>query len=269
MAIITVSRGSYSMGRQVAEQTAERLGYQCISREVIIEASDHFNIPELKLEHAIKDAPSILDRIGHGQQRYVAYVQSALATHMLQDDVVYHGIAGHLLLKNVSHLLKVRIVADIERRADIAEQREGTQRRSALARIKRLDKTRRKWTKSLYGVDPADPLRYDLVVQIGKYEVADAVDLMCRSAQLPQFQTTDQSRQQIQDLALACEVKAELVEKHPDVAVACTYGNVVVYASSDRQLRRLQKVAPEFRERFEGINNIEVHLADKMPADAV
>ena len=47
MSIVTISRGSYSRGKQVAEKLAEALGYECISREIIIEASELFNIPEL------------------------------------------------------------------------------------------------------------------------------------------------------------------------------------------------------------------------------
>ena len=39
MAIITISRGSYSKGREIAEKTAERLGYGCIGRDVIIDAT--------------------------------------------------------------------------------------------------------------------------------------------------------------------------------------------------------------------------------------
>jgi hypothetical protein len=39
MAIITISRGSYSKGKEVAEKVAEHLGYECLSREVILDAS--------------------------------------------------------------------------------------------------------------------------------------------------------------------------------------------------------------------------------------
>ncbi|MBS3779973.1 MAG: cytidylate kinase family protein [Desulfovermiculus sp.] len=50
MAIITISRGSYSRGRQVAEKLGQRLGYKVISREVLISTSAQFNIPEIKLK---------------------------------------------------------------------------------------------------------------------------------------------------------------------------------------------------------------------------
>jgi hypothetical protein len=65
MAIITISRGSYSKGKEVAEKTAQKLGYECISRDIILEASKEFNIPEVKLIRAIHDSPSILSRFSH------------------------------------------------------------------------------------------------------------------------------------------------------------------------------------------------------------
>ena len=41
MSVITVSRGSYSRGKEVAEKVAQELGYACISREVLLEASEN------------------------------------------------------------------------------------------------------------------------------------------------------------------------------------------------------------------------------------
>ena len=95
MAIITVSRGSYSKGRELAEKVAQRLGYECISREVLLEASKEFNIPEIKLVRAIHDAPSILDRFVYGKEKYVAFIQAAICRHLKNDNVVYCGLAGH------------------------------------------------------------------------------------------------------------------------------------------------------------------------------
>ena len=78
MAIITISRGSYSRGKEVAEAVAARLGYECISRDVLLDASKHFNIPEVKLIRAIHDAPTLLQRMGHDRSAYMAYIRSAL-----------------------------------------------------------------------------------------------------------------------------------------------------------------------------------------------
>ena len=49
MPIVTISRESYTRAKDVAEKVAEKLGFQCVSREILIEASEEFNVPEVKL----------------------------------------------------------------------------------------------------------------------------------------------------------------------------------------------------------------------------
>ena len=53
MPIITISRGSYSKGKEIAEKLAAKLNYECISRDILLEASEEFNIPEVKLIRAL------------------------------------------------------------------------------------------------------------------------------------------------------------------------------------------------------------------------
>jgi len=47
MGIITISRGSYSKGKDIAEKLSYKLNYECFSRDILLEASAHFNIPEV------------------------------------------------------------------------------------------------------------------------------------------------------------------------------------------------------------------------------
>ena len=99
MSIISISRGSYSRGKEVAEKLANALNYECISREIILEASEHFNIPELKLVRAIHDAPTILDRFSSGKERFIAFFRAALLNHLQRDNVVFHGLGSHFFLQ--------------------------------------------------------------------------------------------------------------------------------------------------------------------------
>src|SRR5271157_4829439 len=140
MAIITISRGSYSKGKEVGEKVAQKLGYQCYAREVILEASKEFNIPEIKLVKAIHDAPSILERFSYGKEKFIAYFQAALLKCLRRDNVVYHGLAGHFYVRGVSHVLKVRIIADMKDRIQIVMDREKiSSYESALALLKKDD----------------------------------------------------------------------------------------------------------------------------------
>lgn len=271
MAIITISRGSYSKGREVAEKVAARLGYQVVSRDVLIEASDLFHIPEVKLVRAIHDAPSILERFTHGRQCYLAYIQSALANRAVADNLVYHGLAGHLLLKGVPHVLKVRIIADLEARVAAEMRRENLGQSEARSLLLKDDAERRKWTQTLYGVDPWDASLYDLVIHIHKLTVADAVEFIVQAAGRQCFQATPESQRKMDDLALACRIKAALVEKECfDLGVTSEYGNVVIYTKQGgRHRHRLDEKLEPIRRSIAGINHLEVREGLPYPPNAV
>ncbi len=187
MAIITISRGSYSKGKEIAEKVARRLEYECIARETLLEASEQFNIPEIKLVRAIHDAPSILDRFSYGGAKYVSYIQAALLRHVQKDNVVYHGLAGHFLLEGISHVLKIRIISDLEDRVRLEMEREKISRKEALSIIKKDDEQRRKWSRHLYRIDTANPGLYDVLLHIKRLAVNDAVDIICHSIGLKHF----------------------------------------------------------------------------------
>ena len=83
-----------------------------------------------------------------------------------KDNLVYHGLGGHFFVKDISHVLKVRIIADMEDRVKLEMEREGISKREALSILKNDDKERRKWCKYIYGIDKWDPILYDLVIHI-------------------------------------------------------------------------------------------------------
>ena len=176
MSIITISRGSYSRGKEVAEKLAQALGYQCLSRDILLEASERYNIPEIKLIRAIHDAPSILERFTYRKEPYVAYIRAALLHQAQKDNLVYHGLAGHFLLKGIPHVLKVRIIADLEDRVKEEMKREHISAEEARRILLMDDEERRKWSKSIYGIDTGDSGLYDLVIKIKCIKVDSAVE---------------------------------------------------------------------------------------------
>ena len=259
MAIITISRGSYSMGKAVAEGVASRLGYECISRDILLEASDQFNIPEIKLIRAIHDAPSILGRFTYSKESYIAYIQTALLEHVKKGNVVYHGLAGHILLRGIPQVLKVRIIADLNARVAAEMEREGIGEEEARNLILKDDEERRKWTKRLYGVDPWDPALYDLWICIDKIKVQGAIDQICSAASFEPFRFIESAKRKLEDLALACKVKSRLLALDHNVNVTSEYGNLIVHTEANN--RKAEKMAEKSRlltREIKGIHNIDV-----------
>ncbi|NCO61415.1 MAG: histidine kinase [Deltaproteobacteria bacterium CG23_combo_of_CG06-09_8_20_14_all_51_20] len=270
MCIITISRGSYSSGKEVAEKVAACLHYDCVSRDILLEASDRYEVDEIKLVKAIHDAPSILERRGRKKETYIAYIRSALVSRVRSDNVVYHGLAGHLLLRGIPHVVKVRIIADIDRRSAMEAQREGITLEKARSAIIADDEQRRKWTQSLYGVDPWDSSLYDLVVKVDRLSIADAVDIVCDAAKREAFKTTPASQQKMEDLVTACAVKAALIEEFPEVMVLSEYGNVIIHsASGGRHAQKIRKAVGALETTIGGINSIEVHADGNAPPGSV
>ena len=261
MAIITISRGSYSKGKEIAEKVAERLGYECIARRILFEASDDYNIPEVKLVRAIHDAPSFFGNLTHKKEKYISFIQAEILEHFRKDNVVYHGLAGHFFVKGISHVLKVRIISDLEDRVRLEMEREGISRKEALEVLLKDDEERVKWSKTLYGIDTRKASLYDLVIHIHKLTVEDAVDMICHAVGLAQFQATPESQRAIDGLALAARVKAALVDVRPDIQVTAEDG--IVSVKTEAPIIHEASLAQEIREisnAITGVKEIKVNI---------
>jgi cytidylate kinase len=264
MSIITISRGSYSRGKEVAEKLAQRLGYDCISRDILLEASNEFNTPEIKLIRALHDAPTVLERFTHGKVRYLSYLRSSLLNYVLKDNVVYHGLAGHYFLQGVPHVLKVRIIADIEDRVREEMKRENISGDEARYILKKDDEERRKWGMQIYGTDTWDCNLYDIVLHIGRITVDDAVDVLHNTVQKPAFQKTPASENLIKDMALSAKVLGKLAQIAPDVNVKSIDGVVVVLNSG----ALAENIVSEIKKTAETVEGVKAVLLNGIETKA-
>lgn len=262
MAIITISRQAYSHGQEVAESVAQRLGYECISRELVLETSEHFNIPELKLFAALHDAPSILDRFHYGRERYLTFIQRTFLEHARRNNLVYHGLAGHVMLPGVAHCLAVRIVADIEDRVRLKMERENVSNEEALRALQKDDEERRRWTQALWKKDPLDSSMYNIMVHVRRIGVEDAAGLICRVAGYDNFRTTPESQKVVDDLLLAAQVKSQLVIQLPSCEVTADGGviDVRVIAELTDEPEITNNVKRLIR-GVQGVKGIRVHVS--------
>jgi len=194
----------------LAEKVAEKLGYECVSREILVEAAHLFNVSEKKLLKSLHDAPTILERITHGKTKYLAQFQAALLEYVKEDNIVYHGHAGHLLLTGIPGVLKIRVLAEKEDRIALLQQKQTISRKEASTVIESEDRNRMDWTRYLYKTDMNDPWLYDIVIKIGLLTIDDACEIICRAAKSKNYQTSPEFKQAIVDLAITKHVEASL-----------------------------------------------------------
>jgi cytidylate kinase len=262
MPIITIARGSTWGGQAVATKVALRLGIPCIGRETLVEAALHLDLaregPSCKLE----GGSGAYDRLAWERKTYLATIQAALAGYAMSGDLVYHGHAGHLLLRDTPSILRVRIIAPLAMRIKAVVEREKITAEEARAYIWKVDEEWVRWTRFIYGVDWRDPSLYDLVINLEHVSVDMASISILEVARQPEFESTPQVKEQLADLALGCRVKLALAvdpaSKDLDLEVVASKGAVKVSgkcpekATSKPSLRNLERSLGEIVRKVHG-----------------
>ena len=269
MAVITISRGSFSGGTMLAECAAARLGYRCIDRDVIVTRAAAYGVSENDLRDALDRPPTFWDRFKHTKYVYLTLIQAALTEELQAGNAIYHGNAGHLLLRAVSHVMRTRIIAPLAFRVAAVQERLKLSELEAVAYIQKTDDDRQKWTQYLYGVDWRDASLYDLVLNLDHLDIAQACDVIAATARQDCFQETPASRAAMDDLALASRVQANLAvipaTVHFEADVTAHAGSVVVkgHLSTREQAEDVRAVVG----KVPGVNEMALELFTETEAE--
>jgi len=258
MPIVTISRGTESGGALLAERLGHRLGLQVISREVVVEAAKTYGVSEEDLQASLMSPPGFWDKQAKKRQQYILAVQATLAGMVEGDDVVYHGLAGQLLLRELPTVLKVRLIAPLEQRVKAAMAHLDLPREEALRHIQKADENRATWVRRVYDADVADPALYDLVLNLGSMSMETATEMVVDLLGREDYRSTSESQRRVRDFALAARVQAELSLKSefPEAAVHISVSEGVVTLDSSSSLASRREALVRFVERIQGVESV-------------
>jgi cytidylate kinase len=212
MAIITMSRGTYSGAKELSEHVAQNLGYKLLSREVIIQELANYGWVEGKLERVRHKQLGILERMNLEWVHYLACLRAVLSKQAKGEALVYHGNNGHLALHGFPHILSVKVIADMDYRikAVLARNEYAIDQKEAIQIIERIDERRKKWSEFFYQTDVNDVSSFDMVIDLSRKSINDAYEMIRSAVELPQFQPTPESEKSIEELTRASEVRARI-----------------------------------------------------------
>jgi cytidylate kinase len=210
MPIITIYQGASGEGQELAESVAQVLGYRCVGREILIEASRRYRIPEAKLNEIVDKGPHWWERLLQDLRPYRIALQATLCELAKDGKLVYHGHLGHELLHGIGHVLKVLLTAPFEYRIAQVRVRQNLTDAGARHYIEEVDKARTRRLMAMFGTDWCQPNRYDLVLNMGTMRREGAKRMIVEAAELEEYQPTLESSQAFNDLSLASRVHATL-----------------------------------------------------------
>lgn len=211
MSIVTIAHAAYSGGSAIAEKVASMLNYRSIDREVLIEASKRYGIPEAKYTEVLEAEGHWWERWRESLRLYRITLQAAMCEVVEEDRVVYYGRAGRQLLPGIGHVLKVMVVAPIEYRIEQVRAQKGMDEDNARQYLRELDRVRSRRFRALFNEDWLDPVGQDLVLNGSRFSAELGAALIADTVRRPEFQPTAESTKAFQDLATTARVQAALI----------------------------------------------------------
>jgi len=199
MAVITISRQSGSEGNEIAQILCEKLGYRLFDKAMMIELADELGSDP----SSMTDAPSGPDKARELVDRVLNSFQSPVGRHVFKDisfeegsamtevqvrslilaayfhgNVVIVGRGSQIVLSDKPDVLHVRVVAPLDKRIKIWQERESLSYKDANKRVSERDRVHVDFVKNYFDTDIREPSLYDLVVNTSKFPPGTAADLI-------------------------------------------------------------------------------------------
>jgi hypothetical protein len=223
VSVIAISRGSLFAAKTLAESLSTRLGYNIISREEVIDSARRYGIEETGLgDKDIMEAhpPGYWHEHSGERMHYLTCFKTALLDFAVQGSMIYHGNLAHILLNEVPFVLRVRVNAPLLDRVKPLMEAENISKEEALEKIKDMDHRRRLWTQFLYDAEVIDPIFFDLILNLERITIKDAIEMVATEVSKEPFLPTETSLQALKDLRLASIVKCHLMNSPKTRALA-------------------------------------------------
>jgi cytidylate kinase len=243
MAVITISRHPGSLGDTVARALAERLNYRLVERNELIRLAERIGGSDVAWDRSPElreRSPSFWERLNEERRRY-ASVLRRVTTHLAEeDDTVIVGLGAGQLLKGLTHVLRLQIIAPMDVRLQRIMERGFDDVAGPLSRDKARDLIRASdresggYMRYLFNIDWMEPQHWDIVLNTGRFSVKEAVDIVAAVVETGALEPSAIDRQRLANLSLGSRVEATVL------------GDPTVWVNS------LKVVAQDGRVRLEG-----------------
>ena len=264
MTSIIVSSDDLEVGHTIGKKTAEALGYHYLDRKLLEQVAKRFDVKKERLERAL-DGFSAFRFSAKACDLILSQIQTVTLEEVQKDGVVCANLAAHLFIRNVSHVLMVRLLADSEARAKQTMVQKGVSLKKALKMIDKERSDRRRWSVETFALDENDPSIYDMVISLGQTEMEKAIEIIKDMSGDRKFRPMSYSKKCLSDLVLASKARTLLLPEYPEIKVAADGDKVIVNIRCSRwqKLSNVQAIKKSVGE-IPGVSLVEVHAVTNL-----
>lgn len=259
MTSIIISSDAYETGHRVGEKTADALGYAYVGRQLLEQVAEQYKVSVDKLLRVLNGS-SASKLSGKTNDLLLGYIQTATLEQLLKDSVVCTGLAAHLYVRDVSHVLMIHVLSDTRALVGALAVEKKISSKKATKILERERARRASWSMDNFGIDEGSPSTYDMVISLEQIEIDKVVDIIKDMAGYRKFQPMTYSRKQLQDLALASRVRVALYAQYPDIRVSADGETAIVFVKcTKRQKQKTTEAIKEIVGQMAGVKLVQVH----------
>jgi Cytidylate kinase-like family len=264
MAIVIISSTSAALRKEVSGNLAGKLRYPCLGREELVDQATEAGIPVGKLEMSVIKSPAQSEGLARLKERYLAFITAKICERAGEGNLVYHGRGGHLLLPNVSHVFRARLVPNREYQIQTNMLKLRMDRPKAEKYEQQVNEDIERWVHVIHNQDMDDPKQYDLVLNLENMSIANAASALCSMVDLPDFRPTPASLATMANYCLSARARMELALDErtawADFTVSANEGVITVtYMPRQAQVARF---IPEVLAGLAGVKEVLATMAE-------
>jgi len=250
MAIIAMDREMGSSGKDVAAGVAQALDAALILYEIIDHLADRMRVRKSHVVRLLEDGED-LDAQLTADSILPAILSplEVLELASIPEPVVLRGWGATALLREVGHVLRVRITAPYEARIATLKTRVTHPDEDKIKQeIAFSDEAHGAIMRRHFNVDYRDPALYHLVLDTSEMPVTECIERIVAMSLDPRFVETEESRNRLVSLMTVEHVKA-LLKLHPPTR------NIAIGVAAEGSQVTLSGAVPnhEIKERCEQV----------------
>jgi cytidylate kinase len=182
---VCISRETGALGEEVAQQLADKLGWQLLDRELIHYIAERGHLSETMLQYVderrwnwlMEVFGSQIQQKTTNQAGYVMRLGQVLLTAIQHGPAVIVGRGAQFLFPS-DRTLAVRIVAPRQVRMQNVMAQQGLKEHEAASSLDKTDANRDDFVQRFFHKDARDPHLYDLIVNTGTIPPEEAAELV-------------------------------------------------------------------------------------------
>jgi two-component system, OmpR family, response regulator CpxR len=266
MACVTIFSSDFCNGSAVVQGILDRTELTLITEnDIIAKANELSGMSEEKLERAFSPKTSVFDRFTHEKENALAHLRLAVAEILSENNLLIAGYGGLLIPREITHVLHVCLVGDIQYRINVAIENQGISDKNAKKMITELDQERAYWVKTLYDKeDPWDRSLYDLIIPIGPSNIKDAAALIDDYLKKAIIKPTAASKRAVDNFLLSSQVSVALRREGHDVDVSASNSKITLTINKHvLLLHRLEDELKKIVGNIPGVESVETKVGEK------